>query len=134
MTLPGNVVNGVIVLEPPAELPDGTHVNVVVGDRPDAGIVQRFRNLVRQWKEATTFTSSSTEIALDPAYQQIIGMGKEAVPLILEEMQREEDYWFWALKSITGADPVPPDDRGNLPKMTADWVNWAQTNGYLVCR
>ena len=115
-------------------MPDGTHVDVVVGERFDAGIVLRFRDLVRQWKEATAFTSSGTEMALDPAYQQIIGMGKEAIPLILEELQREEDHWFWALKSITGTDPVPPGDRGNLPKMTAAWLRWAQTNGYLPCR
>ena len=134
MSLSGNVVNGVIVLDQPAALPDGTHVDVVVGERFDAGIVLRFRDLVRQWKEATAFTSSGTEISLHPAYQQIIGMGKEAIPLILEELQREEDHWFWALKSITGTDPVPPGDRGNLPKMTAAWLRWAQTNGYLPCR
>jgi len=134
MTLSGNVVNGVIVLDQPAALPDGTHVDVVVSERFDPGLVQRFRDLVREWKEATTFTSSGTEIALHPAYQQIIGMGKEAIPLILEELQREEDHWFWALKSITGIDPVPLGDRGNLPKMTAAWLRWAQTSGYFPCR
>jgi len=94
----------------------------VVGERLAAGLVQRFRDLVRQWKEATTFTSSGTEIALHPAYQQIIGMGKEAIPLILEELQRKEDHWFWARKSITGADPVPPGECGSLPKKTATWL------------
>ena len=133
MSLSGNVVNGMIVLDPPAALPDGTHVEVVVGERLDSGLVHRFRDLVRQWKEATLFTSSGTEIALHPAYQQIIGMGKEAIPLILDELQREQDHWFWALQSITGDDPVPPGDRGQLPKMTEAWLRWARTNGYLPC-
>lgn len=133
MSLSGNVVNGMIVLDQPAALPEGTRVEVAVRELPDVGLVSRFRELVRQWKEATVFTSSGTELALHPAYQQIIGMGKEAIPLILEELQREEDHWFWALKSITGNDPVPAVDRGNLPKMTAAWLRWAQTNGYLPC-
>ena len=134
MSLSGNVVNGIIVLDQPATLPEGTRVEVAVREPPDAGLVRRFRDLVGQWKEATLFTSSGTEMALHPAYQQIIGMGKEAIPLILEELQREEDHWFWALKSITGNDPVAPSDRGQLPKMTEAWLRWAQTNGYLPCR
>ena len=134
MSLSGNVVNGMIVLDQPAALPDGTRVEIAVRQPPGAGLTSRFRELVRQWKEATVFTSSGTELALHPAYQQIIGMGKVAIPLILEELQREEDHWFWALKSITGDDPVSPVDRGNLPKMTAAWLRWAQTNGYLPCR
>lgn len=49
------------------------------GEQPDAAFVRRFRDLVRQWKEATIFTSSGTEIAMHSAYQQIIGTGKEAI-------------------------------------------------------
>jgi hypothetical protein len=50
--------------------------------------------------------SSGIDIALQPAHQQIIGMGNEAIPLILDELQREEDHWFWALNAITGDVPV----------------------------
>ncbi len=134
MSHSGNIVNGMIVLDQPAALPEGARVEVAVREAPDAGLVHRFHDLVRRWKDATTFTSSGTELALHPAYQQIIGMGKEAIPLVLEELQREEDHWFWALKSITGDDPVAPADRGNLPKMTSAWLRWAHTNGYLPCR
>ena len=136
MSLTGNFINGMIVLNPPADLPEGTRVDIAVrapGQAAEAGVVRRFRDLVRQWKEATIFTSSGTEMALHPAYQQIIGMGRDAIPLILEELQREEDHWFWALKSITGEDPVAPGDRGNLPKVTEAWLRWAQTNGWLPC-
>jgi hypothetical protein len=96
----------------------------------DSSSVQgRFRELVAQWKQATAFSSSFTEIATHPAYQQIIGMGKEALPLILDELRREPDQWFWALKAITGEDPVIPSDRGNLERMSAAWLNWAQRRG-----
>jgi len=133
MSLTGNVVNGLIVLDQPSALPEGARVEVAVRESADPQQVRRFGELVREWKEATMFLSSGTELALHPAYQQIIGMGKEAIPLILRELQREEDHWFWALRSITGEDPVAPDDRGNLPRMTEAWLQWARTNGYLPC-
>ena len=136
MSLSGNVINGTIVLDQPAALPDGTRVEVAVrepGLGADPELVRRFRDLVRVWKEAKVFTSSGTDIALQPAYQQIIGMGKDAIPLILDELRREEDHWFWALKAITGEDPVAPGDRGNLPKMTEAWLRWAEAHSYLPC-
>lgn len=42
----------------------------------------RFDTLADEWAEATRFQSSSTEIAIHPAYQQIIGMGPAVLPLI----------------------------------------------------
>src|SRR5579864_4526833 len=137
MSLSGNVINGTIVLDQPVALPDGTRVEVAVqtaGRAINEERVRRFHTLVEEWKDAKVFTSSGSEIALHPAYQQIIGMGKEAIPLILAELQREEDHWFWALKAITGEDPVPPSDRGKLAKMTEAWLRWAHAHGYLPCR
>ncbi|MCS6976086.1 MAG: hypothetical protein NZM31_03620 [Gemmatales bacterium] len=105
----------------------GPGKNQVANDTPRQ---QRFADLVRQWKEATRFTSSITEMAMHPAYQQIIGMGREALPLIFEELRREPDHWFWALRAITGEDPVAPEDRGKLSAMTAAWLRWAEEHGY----
>jgi hypothetical protein len=134
MNLTGNVINGMIVLDQPTLLPEGTRVEIAVRQPAETQRAARFRELVREWKAATLVTSSGTEMALHPAYQQIIGMGKEAIPLILEELQREDDHWFWALKSITGEDPVPEADRGSVPKMTQAWLQWAKRHGYLPCR
>jgi hypothetical protein len=83
---------------------------------------QRFQDLVRQWKEATLFLSSITDMAMHPAYQQIIGMGQEALPLLLEELRREPDHWFWALQAITGVNPVPTQDQGDITRMTQAWL------------
>ena len=51
-----------------------------------------FRELVRQWKEAPMFLSSIHEMVSHPAYLQIIGMDKEALPLHLDELRREPDH------------------------------------------
>jgi hypothetical protein len=91
---------------------------------------RQIADLAREWKEATSFTSSATAMAMHPAYQQIIGMGHAALPFIFQELRREPDHWFWALKAITGEDPVTEVDRGKLPAMTIAWLNWAQQHGY----
>jgi hypothetical protein len=67
---------------------------------------------------------------LHSAYQKIIGLGAAAVPLLLAELRREPDDWFWALHAVTGADPVPEANRGNLPAMTEAWLQWGREKGY----
>ena len=93
----------------------------------------RFQNLVNEWRRERGAMSSITEMVMLPSYQKIIGMGDDAVALILAELKSEgdePDQWFWALKAITGEDPVPPADRGKLPRMAAAWLNWARDRGY----
>lgn len=91
----------------------------------------RFERLAAEWGEETGMLSSVREKAMHPAYQRIIGMGWEAVPLMLGELAREPDHWFWALRAITGANPVPPDDRGKVKKMAEAWVAWGRDQGHL---
>src|SRR5688572_11014345 len=56
-----------------------------------AALRERFARLFCEWKDATRFSSSITESAMHPAYQQIIGMGKDAIPLIIAELRKEPD-------------------------------------------
>lgn len=93
--------------------------------------VARFYALMNQWEIDTAVKSSITEIVMHPAYQQIIGMGPTALPFILSAMKMKRGHWFWALKSITGEDPVAPNDRGNIKKMTEIWLHWGQEQGYI---
>ena len=91
----------------------------------------KFYRLKSQWEAETAFLPSISDIAMHPAYQQIIGLGSVAVPLILQEMKKEPGHWFWALKSITGEDPVPPGHRGRINAMTEDWLLWGKEHGYI---
>ena len=92
---------------------------------------QRFQILATQWREENALTSSVAEMAMHPAYQQIIGLGPAAIPLILKELEREPDHWFWALRSITGENPVLPEDAGRMQKMVASWLEWGRLRGYI---
>lgn len=95
-----------------------------------AALRVRFDQLVEEWREATRFISSLTDMMTHPAYQRIIGMGAAAVPLLLEELRHQPDHWFWALQSITGENPVPEEARGDIEGMGAAWLSWGQRHGY----
>jgi hypothetical protein len=89
-------------------------------------VAEEFATLAEEWIEATRFTSSITEMAMHPAYQRIIGLGKPAVPFLLRKLQASPGHWFWALRAITGCDPIVPEDRGRVPRMTEAWLTWGR--------
>lgn len=91
----------------------------------------KFITLKNKWEQETIFLSSAAEICMHTSYQQIIGMGPVAIPLILSEMKKKPGHWFWALQAITGEDPVLPAERGRIKKMTAAWLRWGKMEGYL---
>jgi hypothetical protein len=89
-----------------------------------------FRELVNQWQKETRGISDSTELILHPAYQKIIGMGSDVIPLLLTELERKSGRWFWALQSITRQNPVPVELSGKTQKMIEIWLEWGRKNGY----
>lgn len=92
---------------------------------------EEFVRLAAQWKDETRFLSFSHKIAMNFAYQRIIGMGHDVLPLILRELQKEPHHWFWALRAITGEDPVPPESQGKIPEMVSAWIRWAEEHGII---
>jgi hypothetical protein len=95
------------------------------------GTQERFQRLASEWKQQSRYLSNTAQMAMLRPYQRIIGMGLSAVPLILEELQREPDQWFWALEAITEEDPVPPEDAGKVRLMAQAWIEWGNRQGYL---
>ena len=93
----------------------------------------KFRALVRSWREERGSTSSITEMSLCPSYQSIIGMGKIAIEFLLAEIaeQRSDpDQWFWALRAITGENPVPEEEQGDYARMGERWLEWGAQQRY----
>jgi hypothetical protein len=93
---------------------------------------EKFQRLAKQWRDERDQKASVSDMVMHPAYQQIIGMGREATPFILRELSREAepDHWFWALKAITGEDPVPTASRGKIFEMASAWLRWGREKGY----
>ncbi len=106
------------------------HFAIPMTHQPE-DVVDRFRELAECWRSETRFMSSVTEMVTNPSYQHIIGLGSVAVPLILEELRKGEGHWFWALKSITGIDPVPPEHRGRVHRMSEKWLQWGREQGFI---
>lgn len=94
-----------------------------------AVLAQRFESLAEAWLRECAHLSSVREMVLHPAYQQIIGMGRDALPFLLRELERQPDHWFWALWAITQENPVPPEHRGRVRDMARDWLEWGRQRG-----
>jgi hypothetical protein len=93
-------------------------------------VEQRFRQLEAVWEKETAYLSSYSDIVAHPAFQEIIGMGKAVVPLMLRDLEERPRLWVWALPEITGANPVSPGDGGKIAKMSEAWLRWGRANGY----
>jgi len=99
-----------------------------------SSIEQKFRGLARQWKEETRFVSSVQDMVSNAAYLQIIAMGKDALPLLLNELRREPDHWFVALQAITGLNPISESARGDVRAMARSWLEWGERHGLCTSR
>ena len=86
----------------------------------------RFSCLAEKWLSETAHYSMMSKIVLHSSYQEIIGMGRDVLPLILERLAVEPNHWFWALRAISGEDPVPDADVGRFDAMRDAWLQWGR--------
>jgi hypothetical protein len=97
---------------------------------PPESIEDKFRRLADVWRAETGHVSSTTDLVAHPAFQEIVGMGSPVIPLLLRELQSRPGHWHRALRRITGVDPVPSTDRGDIAKMAEAWLRWGKEQGY----
>ena len=122
--IPGEIREVIVFIEEPSD-------SFVRACDDESDFQQRFLRLVAEWKLGRGHSSKLKDLAMHPAYQQIIGMGERAVPLLIEEMKERPDQWDWALRAITGADPVPPESWGKLKDIAAAWIAWGRERGCM---
>ena len=95
-------------------------------------IHERFCELRDDWKSKTRHLSNTAQMSLVFSYQKIIGIGPAVVPLILSELQKKPDLWFWALEAITDENPVSESDAGDIEASARVWVQWGLDKGLLT--
>lgn len=96
-------------------------------------IEQQFKELADDWRRQKGPISSITLKVMIPSYQRIIGLGSGVIPLILKELERQPDHWFYALEMLTPENENPVSDReaGSIKKMAAAWVRWGKEKGLI---
>lgn len=95
----------------------------------DFNVARRFQHLAERWRTETRYLSSLSKVSMHPAYQQIIGLGRDALPLILQELEQNGGHWLWALHSITGEDPAPLD--ATFHEAVSAWLEWGRERRLL---
>jgi hypothetical protein len=106
-----------------------------VPNSPDAPpaetLEQHVQRLLVTWREAVAVISSSTVRSSHPAYRELIALGPAALPYLFRDMEQTRDgHLSRALVEITGAHPIPPEERGKVRAIADRWLNWARENGY----
>lgn len=93
-------------------------------------VEQRVVRLLRVWREQTAYLSSGTRITGHSAYQELMTLGPAALPFLFRDLEKTGDgHLSKALTALTGAHPVPAEDRGQIPKIAEAWLRWARDNG-----
>lgn len=95
---------------------------------PDS-LRERFNALADSWIVETRLSSSVSETCMHPAYQQIIGLGSDVLPLILEDVESGELHWGWALQALTGHDAAA--GAKTLPEARDAWIRWGRSHFIL---
>jgi hypothetical protein len=90
----------------------------------------KFQQLMSRWLSETSHLSRLDQVYMHPAYQQIIGMGSEALPYIFKELSKPIGRWFWALSSITGYQPFEGERGITTEHMKKAWAEWGNQHGY----
>ena len=106
--------------------------NSLVSSSAKGDAAGRFRRLADEWKDKSKHLSNTAQMAMLRPYQRIIGMGREALPYIFAELQREPDQWFWVLEAITEENPVPAEAAGKVRLMAQAWIEWGKQQGLVL--
>ncbi len=98
-------------------------------DAPDA-VRHQFEVHADIWRRETRGAPFLITRVTHWAYQRVIGLGPEVLPLVLRELERETDHWYWALNAISGVDPAEGVE--DFEEAAARWLEWGRATGLLT--
>ena len=88
----------------------------------------KFFNLYQAWESNTQFQSSIFKIIEDVNFKRIVEMGDKAIPLIIEEIEKNPSTLVWALNIITNT-TINSSQRLTVADACRRWVKlWKERN------
>ncbi len=91
----------------------------------------KFKEFTKAWKKETGGMSSPSSIWMNRNYQKIIGLGPEVIPLILKELAREHDDWFYALEMLVDDKDNPVTEEMGFNDSVAAWLKWGKDSSLI---
>jgi hypothetical protein len=85
---------------------------------------ERFNQLKTLWAEETKMLSSTTQINNNSHYRQMVALGPDIIPFVIDELRAESNHWFSLLRELTGENPIIDADRGYMDRMAKAWIKW----------
>ncbi|WFU68583.1 hypothetical protein [Bradyrhizobium sp. CB2312] len=116
-----------------------TRPRLILRDAQDAAfrstkgqlVASEFKKHKKKWLSETMYYSSPVDRYLHESYARIIGLGWPAVPHILRSLAETPNDWFYALRAITGENPVSDSMAGDVVQMAQAWVAWGKARGLI---
>lgn len=87
---------------------------------------QRFVNYYKNWDIKTRYYSFADEIVSDVDFLNIVKMGNQAIPFILEEIKDKPSQLVWALNLITGS-KISRSSSLTISEACRLWVKWGKS-------
>ena len=84
----------------------------------------KFNTLKTKWLESASYHSNPIDLYENIYYKEIIELGKDVIPLLIEDLDSPMGDWYCALNKITGENPIQNINKGITKKMTEDWKKW----------
>lgn len=85
-------------------------------------VEEKFQALADAWEDEHP---GSSIMRFDSfAYHQIIGMGMDVVPLLIDRLRDGEGHWVYALTCIAGTNEHTDEMVGDADRVIQAWVGW----------
>ncbi len=96
-----------------------------------SSLATRFESLAKEWEahcDSHREASNPYVFLNHPSFESLVGLGRAAVPLIIERYREGSVFWGAALRRITGVTTFGDGVVGNLEATRRGWLQWWDEN------
>jgi hypothetical protein len=88
-----------------------------------------FNSYAQEWRTKAEHLSSIKKMVAISSYRQIINLGKPAIPLVLRELDERPNFWFTALRELTGEREIGKGQ--DFKDARKAWLAWGRGRGLI---